>query len=73
MMHNHVRTPHRYQDAGGQPSAGMSFDFRVKLFAIFAAGNLAVLVWEVLVVQGPVRTMLRNRFPPRSVTHPLRL
>eukprot|EP01046_Picozoa_sp_COSAG06_P054231 COSAG06_NODE_9592_length_1863_cov_6.656463_3_plen_116_part_00 len=28
-----------YQDAGGQPSAGMSFDFRLKLFIIFAVGN----------------------------------
>lgn len=69
----HECAHHRYQDAGGQPSSGMSFDFRVKLFAIFASGNLVVLAWETIVVQGPVRSMLRRRFPPRSVTHPLRL
>ena len=62
-----------YQEAGGLPSAGMSFDFRVKLFAIFATGNLTALLWETLVVQGPVRNALRRRYPPPSAARPLRL
>jgi hypothetical protein len=62
-----------YQDGGGQPSSGMSLHFRVRLVAIYVAGNVAALLWEAVVVQGVVRNALIRRFPPPSANDNLNM
>lgn len=56
------------QDAAAGPSAGMSFDFRLKLLGIYVSGNLCSLLWQAVVVQGPGRSVCVRKFPPDSAS-----
>ena len=52
-----------YQEAGGAPSPGMSFMFRLGLFFLIA-GNLACqALWQAFVVRGPVSRVLKRLYP----------
>jgi len=52
-----------YQEAGGAPSPGMPFKFRLGLFFMLA-GNLACqALWQAAVVTGPVSRVLKKLYP----------
>lgn len=52
-----------YQEAGGKPSPGMSFGFRLGLFFLIL-GNLACqALWQALVVNGPASRVLARLYP----------
>jgi magnesium-transporting ATPase (P-type) len=55
-----------YRDQGGSPSEGMSLHFRLGLWCRLLIGNVLVVLWELLVVQGPVRTyMMHHHAKPK--------
>jgi hypothetical protein len=63
---NEVGTPvlvwATYQQEGGAPSGPMSHELRVRLGVLVAAGIVSCVTWELLIVQGPVRSWVYRKF-----------
>ena len=68
---NGPQTPYpawnKYQAAGGKPTSGMSFNLRLKLWFLVAAGLVLSVTWEMVFIIGPGRHWL---FPRKGVAHP---
>mmetsp|Transcript_8522 Transcript_8522/g.24452 ORF Transcript_8522/g.24452 Transcript_8522/m.24452 type:complete len:1333 (-) Transcript_8522:290-4288(-) len=58
-----VQTWSRYQLAGGQPSSGMPFDLRASMLALTLTGVVAGALWQLVVVEGPIRRAAAAVFP----------
>lgn len=52
-----------YQEAGGSPSPGMSFDFRFRLWLLIMGGLITVVAWQKMVVDGRVAKFVARKFP----------
>ena len=51
------------QAAGGAPSPGMSFGFRIRLWLLNMGSLAAIMLWQKVVAEGPVSSLLRRTFP----------
>jgi len=52
-----------YQQQGGDPSAAMSFSFRLQFWFLLIGNIVVVALWQAVVVEGPVAKIVRINFP----------
>ncbi|MCO5602078.1 hypothetical protein L7F22_056205 [Adiantum nelumboides] len=52
-----------YQKAGGSPSPGMSFDFRLRLWLLIMGGLATIIVWQKVFAEGVIAKLVAKRFP----------
>ncbi|KAH7415779.1 hypothetical protein KP509_14G060200 [Ceratopteris richardii] len=52
-----------YQDAGGSPSPGMSFQFRLQLWLLILGGLATITIWQKMFAEGAVARYLARKFP----------
>ncbi|MCO5592424.1 hypothetical protein L7F22_046427 [Adiantum nelumboides] len=52
-----------YQEAGGLPSAGMSFNFRLQLWLLIMSGLATIMLWQKFCAEGVVARLFARKFP----------
>eukprot|EP00249_Psilotum_nudum_P025156 c29394_g1_i3 orf=75-833(-) len=56
-----------YQEYGGSISSAMPFDFRLKLLLLIFGGLATVIIWQKIVVEGPIARAFSYKFPTRQL------
>jgi cation-transporting ATPase 13A3/4/5 len=59
----------KYQQDGGSPSPGMSFELRILIWFLSTLGVMIAMGWERLVVFGPIGKAMKSRFKKRFATN----
>eukprot|EP00250_Pteridium_aquilinum_P014895 c22269_g1_i1 orf=370-4158(-) len=54
-----------YQEAGGSPSPGMPFDFRLRLWLLIMGGLATLVLWQKLFAEGAAAKFVARRFPSK--------
>lgn len=52
-----------YQEAGGAPSPGMTFEFRLQLWLLIMGGLVIVVIWQKIFAEGVATKFVAKRFP----------
>eukprot|EP00249_Psilotum_nudum_P025155 c29394_g1_i2 orf=541-4356(-) len=56
-----------YQEHGGSISSAMPFDFRLKLLLLIFGGLATVIIWQKILIEGPIARAFSYKFPTRQL------